>query len=376
MGMMSEKQSGNQAFRKKRFSAAILHYKAAISLCDAQTTTGSGISKAQRSELLNIHSNLAEASLKLTLFDDANRHATLALAIDGKHEKSLFRRARAFMGNDQLDQDRLAANDLRNIFMNRAFHGQRSTGSRSIGSKHEKYFYGFDYSRSKDAAETLFERVEDRIRERECTNNAQTEVETLHRFFVQWFDGTLPNYEFDSFIGRFADDFSMRPPGNEAPQQTIGKNQIAEMRSKQGTTSPSGSWAIYIKDVALKVVPGTYYADCRVTGTYIELQQRGATTNGRRSTVVFKYDNGRDQKSREQLRPYFCQWLSLDEQWLSKEELAAYDFNAMAEEQKIQNKLRWQSVMRLHRRLRLDSPKYIYSGKKGKKYKIREKLEK
>jgi len=315
--MMSEKQSGNQAFRVKKFSAAIQHYKAAILLCDAQTNTGSGISNAQRSELLNIHSNLAEASLKLQLFDDANRHATLALAINGKHEKSLFRRARAFMGNDQLDQDRLAAKDLRKIFMNRALSGS-------------------DYSRSKDAAETLFETVEDRIRERECTNNAQAEVETLHQFFVQWFDGKLPDEAFDSFIGRFADEFSMRPPGNEAPQPPIGKDQIAEMRSKKGTTSPLGSWAIYIKDVALKVVPGTYYADCRVTGTYVELQQRGTTTNGRRSTVVFKYDISGCGGGVEPVQPHLCQWLSLDEQWLSEDELAQYDFNAMAEEQNIQ----------------------------------------
>ena len=34
--------------------------------------------------------------------------------------------------------------------------------------------------------------------------------------------------------------------------------------------------------------------------------------------------------------PNLCQWLSLDEQWLSEDELAHYNFNAMAEEQNIQ----------------------------------------
>lgn len=52
--------------------------------------------------------------------------------------------------------------------------------------------------------------------------------------------------------------------------------------------------------------------------------------------MVFKYDISGCGGGVEPVQPHLCQWLSLDEQWLSEDELAHYDFNAMAEEQNIQ----------------------------------------
>ena len=108
---MSKKQSGNLAFGKRQFVKALDHYKVAVSIFQSQQTHALGEEKLQ---LLNIRSNMAEACLRLSKWQEANIQATYALQIDETHIKSLLRRAKAFIG---MEQDESAHTDLGNLFV-------------------------------------------------------------------------------------------------------------------------------------------------------------------------------------------------------------------------------------------------------------------
>jgi hypothetical protein len=54
-------------------------------------------------------------------------------------------------------------------------------------------------------------------------------------------------------MDRFSDDFTMRPPGNVAPQTAVTKTALGGMRSGKGS-NPPGTWSIFIRGIDLTVV--------------------------------------------------------------------------------------------------------------------------
>lgn len=87
---LAAKERGTAAFRRGEWESAAGEYGAALELC-----VGRALSREQRAEKVTLHSNRAEAFLKLDEYQAAREEATAALEIDPAHCKSLHRRARA-----------------------------------------------------------------------------------------------------------------------------------------------------------------------------------------------------------------------------------------------------------------------------------------
>ena len=87
---LAAKERGTAAFRKGKWKSAANEYGAALELYGVRA-----LSSEQRAEQVILHSNRAEAFLKLDEYQAARECATAALEIDPAHAKSLYRRARA-----------------------------------------------------------------------------------------------------------------------------------------------------------------------------------------------------------------------------------------------------------------------------------------
>lgn len=87
---LAAKERGTAAFRRGEWQSAAGEYGAALELC-----VGRALSREQRAEKVILHSNRAEAFLRLDEYQAAREEATAALEIDPAHCKSLHRRARA-----------------------------------------------------------------------------------------------------------------------------------------------------------------------------------------------------------------------------------------------------------------------------------------
>jgi tetratricopeptide (TPR) repeat protein len=86
------KQKGNTLFIAKKYSAALMSYSRAR---EKLTSVGMLLSGDQRAAFVNILSNEAECYLRLKRYTEAQMSATEAITLDGKHVKSLLRRAKA-----------------------------------------------------------------------------------------------------------------------------------------------------------------------------------------------------------------------------------------------------------------------------------------
>ena len=75
------KDKGNEAFKKKDYSEALDIYMQALSLDSGNPA---------------LHSNIAAACLSLHQYEEAVKHATIALSKDPGYVKALYRRATAF----------------------------------------------------------------------------------------------------------------------------------------------------------------------------------------------------------------------------------------------------------------------------------------
>lgn len=94
---LSLKKKGNASFGCKKYEHAIQYYKSARNVLGI----GPLLSGEQREEYINVLSNIAECYLRLEQYMQAGMAASEALALDGQHEKSLLRRAKAsYRGTD------------------------------------------------------------------------------------------------------------------------------------------------------------------------------------------------------------------------------------------------------------------------------------
>lgn len=108
------------------------------------------------------------------------------------------------------------------------------------------------------------------------------EVESLHRFFVGWFSGTLPKSEWErGFLSRFDPEFVLIPPTGAV----LGLDELAASLLASHATKPD--FRITIQDVTVRRVSGD-----QILATYIERQDSGQGPeqykSARITTAVFK----------------------------------------------------------------------------------------
>jgi DNA polymerase (family X) len=127
--------------------------------------------------------------------------------------------------------------------------------------------------------------------------HVQREIERLHRFFEDWFNGDIPDDDavFATVESALAPDFNLVSPGGKSLPRAV---LLSQFRAAHG--SRRGRLRIWIDDLHLH-----YQARGIIICGYREWQRQGNdTARGRRSTAVFE-DHG------DQLR-----WLHVHETWL------------------------------------------------------------
>lgn len=142
-------------------------------------------------------------------------------------------------------------------------------------------------------------------------SKVRQEIEALHRFFVEWFSGSVPatdNIFENEFLRRFDESFLLIPPaGTLLDLSSIA----ASIRSAHGSNR---DFRVAIRGVAIRRTWDEY-----ILATYEEWQRNALAStpsdNGRIATVLFR--------STDRLR-----WLHIHETWLPKSVMDAgpYDF--------------------------------------------------
>lgn len=129
------------------------------------------------------------------------------------------------------------------------------------------------------------------------TSKVREEVESLHKFFVGWFSGTLPKSGFESgFLSRFDPGFVLIPPTGKV----LNLEELAASLFADHGTKPD--FRITIHNVEVRCVSGGH-----ILATYEEWQQNGRASvqvrNVRITTAVFK-----------DVEP--LQWVHVHETWI------------------------------------------------------------
>ena len=111
---------------------------------------------------------------------------------------------------------------------------------------------------------------------------AREEIEALHRFFVGWFSGELPQTAFESgFTARFASDFLIIPPAGTV----LGLGDLSNSIERAHGSNPE--FRIAIRNVCLRRVTPS-----QLLVTYEEWQRNALATtppdNARVATVWFE----------------------------------------------------------------------------------------
>jgi hypothetical protein len=126
----------------------------------------------------------------------------------------------------------------------------------------------------------------------------QTEVERLHRFFQEWFNGELDDTDavFAAFESALAEGFHIITPDG----QVLSRAEILAMvRGFRGGWQNSRIW---IKECKLRAELGPV-----ALVTYEEWQDVAGEVKGRLSSALFDLGDGRDDSLR---------WLHVHETWL------------------------------------------------------------
>lgn len=136
--------------------------------------------------------------------------------------------------------------------------------------------------------------------ERDC----EAEIVALHRFFTDWFRGTLPDT--DAAWSRVEKVLSPQFTLISPEGRILGREALlAAVRAQHASRVPPEVFEIRIRGF-----------ECRAVGakialaTYEEWQRRAGETVGRRSTAVFE---------RDAAAPHGLCWLHVHETWLATE---------------------------------------------------------
>lgn len=147
--------------------------------------------------------------------------------------------------------------------------------------------------------------------ETELQSRVREEIESLHRFFVEWFTGSIPatdeNFQ-TGFMQRFDESFLLIPPAGTI----LELSTLAEGIRSNHNSNPDFR-------IAIRAVTICRSWDQYILATYEEWQRHALAStppdNGRVATVLFRIDTD-------------LQWLHVHETWLPDEIMQAgpYDF--------------------------------------------------
>ncbi len=139
-------------------------------------------------------------------------------------------------------------------------------------------------------------------------NDVRVEIEELHEFFVEWFNGRADQSVFDEFSARFDSKVHYLGPNGSM------LDRAALVGFLSGVRGIATDFRIAIRDVKVQ-----HLSDSHILATYTEWQRHAIFSDrpesGRRTTVVLS-------KS----KPF--RWLHIHETWLPDELIKAgpYDF--------------------------------------------------
>ncbi|MEM8861236.1 MAG: hypothetical protein AAGD96_23160 [Chloroflexota bacterium] len=127
-----------------------------------------------------------------------------------------------------------------------------------------------------------------------------SEIHRLHQFFVDWFNGILPESEesFSSFLSATAQNFSIIPPSGQLISLSALSSSLYELHHKRPGLQ------IKVKNVQVQHQIGDY-----VLATYEEwqLEQGDQEWNGRISTALLSHNES---------TPSGIMWHHVHETWL------------------------------------------------------------
>jgi tetratricopeptide (TPR) repeat protein len=98
------REEGNRKFRDREFTSAAVSYRRAILYLDYSFGETDADEAKLESERLKCHMNLAAVSIEREDYKDAINHCRLALQIDPKNCKALYRRGLASLRLGDLDE--------------------------------------------------------------------------------------------------------------------------------------------------------------------------------------------------------------------------------------------------------------------------------
>lgn len=126
------------------------------------------------------------------------------------------------------------------------------------------------------------------------------EIESLHEFFVQWYDATLEESDFDRLETALAPGFQMvTPDGIEHDRETV----LEGIRDSYGRDA--GSVGVF--DIDIRNVEVLEELENHALVRYEEWQTTADGQTGRISTVLFREDAS---------TPSTFRWLDVHETWL------------------------------------------------------------
>lgn len=131
--------------------------------------------------------------------------------------------------------------------------------------------------------------------------DCRTEVEDLHRFFTDWFNGAQPDTDatWSMFEHVMAPGFALVTPGGQLLERAA---LLESLRPLHGQHPPEAEFAISIRGFAVRHIGAEV-----VVATYEEWQTLNGAERGRLSTAAFE---------RNPAMPNRVRWLHVHETWL------------------------------------------------------------
>jgi len=141
--------------------------------------------------------------------------------------------------------------------------------------------------------------------ETQVAKECRREIEDLHRFFVDWFHGAIPD---EDVVWRRLEDalapgFVLISPGGDLLARD---DLLTALRERHGCHGPEAGFDIWIRHDMCR-----HAQDRLALATYEEWQRLHGEERGRLSTVLFE----RDERAPNGLR-----WLHVHETWLPDED--------------------------------------------------------
>lgn len=140
--------------------------------------------------------------------------------------------------------------------------------------------------------------------EQQVAFDCRTEIEELHRFFTDWFNGAIADTDatWAALENGLAPDFILVTPyGRVLAREAL----LTSLRPLNGQHDTAAGFKIWIRNFTCR-----HIAEHTVVVTYEEWQTLHGKETGRISTAVFE---------RNAAMPNRVRWVSVHETWLSRE---------------------------------------------------------